>query len=310
METSAMSYCEKFKDIDLIHMPSGVIGRVNIEYDENCCAPTQDVMFSFATKQHFQMFDTESFLKFIHDCKVADVFSVSQSLVQRIEKSQKSNIELAGKQIALAHMAGHRFYVSGSGHSHTMAEEFYGRAGGLAFTVPILTSELTLTEHPTKSSYIERLEGYASILAELYEIASGDVVLIASHSGRNAYPVELALEAKARGAYVIGVCCVAQSRQVESRHSSKKKLMDVADLVIDNCGYFGDVSLDVDGVMMAAMSSLSNGVISQSISVACAKELIKNGHEIEVFSSLNVDGTNKNDEYFKKYTRQFVCQNK
>ena len=57
---------------------------------------------------------------------------------------------------------GHKFFVSGSGHSHTMAEEMYARAGGLAFVVPIFT----MTEHPTKSSHIERLSGYAKILAD------------------------------------------------------------------------------------------------------------------------------------------------
>ena len=72
--------------------------------------------------------------------------------------------------------------------SHTLCEEFYGRAGGLAFVVPIMTSELTMTEHPTKSSFLERLSGYAAILADLYDIEEGDVVLIASNSGRNAYP--------------------------------------------------------------------------------------------------------------------------
>ena len=117
-----------------------------------------------------------------------------------------------------------------------MAEEMYARAGGLAFVVPILTSELTMTEHPTKSSHIERLSGYAKILVELYGVSSGDVVLIASNSGRNAYPIELALEAKSRGAHVVAITSMKHTTAQASRHSCGKNLYQIADIVIDNCG--------------------------------------------------------------------------
>lgn len=134
-----------------------------------------------------------------------EVFEVGLDIIKKIQETQSEKLEQTGHLMAQAFMDGHKFFVSGSGHSHTMAEEMYARAGGLAFVVPILTSELTMTEHPTKSSHIERLPGYAKILAELYGISCGDVVLIASNSGRNAYPIELALEAKSRGAHVVAI---------------------------------------------------------------------------------------------------------
>ena len=124
------------------------------------------------------------------------VFEEGYAVVKKIQETQEDAIKQCARLIADAYISNHTFFVSGSGHSHTVSEEFYGRAGGLAFTVPILTSELTMTEHPTKSSYIEKLSGYAEILCELYHIQEGDVVLIASNSGRNAYPVELAQCAK------------------------------------------------------------------------------------------------------------------
>ena len=123
---------------------------------------------------------------------VSKVFEIGLGVIQKIRDTQSEKIDEAGKLVAATHMAGHKFFVTGSGHSHTVAEEFYGRAGGLAFPVPIMTTELTLEEHPTKSSYIERLPGYAAILADLYGVSAGDTVLIASNSGRNAYPVEMA----------------------------------------------------------------------------------------------------------------------
>ena len=116
------------------------------------------------------------------------IFETGIQVVKKIQSTQQTAIEQSAHWIAEAFLNGHTFFVSGSGHSHTVCEEFYGRAGGLAFTVPILTNELTMTEHPTKSSYIEKLSGYAAILCELYHITKDDVLVIASNSGRNAYP--------------------------------------------------------------------------------------------------------------------------
>lgn len=236
------------------------------------------------------------------------VFDVGLDVISKIRETQSSKLEKVGQLVAQAYMEGHTFFVSGSGHSHTMAEEFYARAGGLAFVVPILTNELTMTEHPTKSSYIERLSGYASILADLYHISEKDVVLIASNSGRNAYPVQLALESKKRGAIVVAVTSMKHSTTVTSRDSSHKKLYEVADIVIDNCGEVGDCALQVDGMdaWMCPTSSMANAFIAQCINVACAKYLVQHHIEVPVFSSLNCDGTEeRNDKLFKKYTRLY-----
>ena len=240
--------------------------------------------------------------------RVNEVFDIGLGVINRIRETQCGKLDEAGRLIARAHMDGHKFFVSGSGHAHTVAEEFYGRAGGLAFPVPIMTTELTLEEHPTKSSYIERLSGYAAILAELYGISAGDVVLIASNSGRNAYPVELALCAKERGARVIAVTNLEHSTKVTSRHSSGKKLMDLGDIVIDNCGVEGDSAMKVEGMQasICPTSSMANAFIVQSMVAACADEMLRNGVEPPVFVSLNVDGNEAvNETYFKKYTRMY-----
>ena len=237
-----------------------------------------------------------------------DVFETGLKVVDAIRRTQSEALTEAGKLIAQAHMNGHRFFVSGSGHSHTVAEEFYGRAGGLAFTVPIMTCELTLEEHPTKSSYMERLPGYAEILAKLYRIQEEDVVLIASNSGRNAYPVELALCARERGAKVIGITSVDHSSKTESRHASGKKLMDLADLVIDNCGVAGDSALKPEGMKAAVCptSSIANAFIVQAVTAACVEEMLACKEEPPVFISLNIDGNEDvNEAYFEKYTRLY-----
>ena len=237
-----------------------------------------------------------------------DVFKEGFKVLEQIRSTQGEKLRIAGEIVAKAFMENHKFFVSGSGHSRTLTEEFYARAGGLAFVVPILTTELTMTEHPTKSSYIERLSGYAEILAELYGISNGDVIIIASNSGRNAYPIEMAIEAHKRGAYVIAITNKRHSDSVTSRHKSGKKLIDLADLVIDNCGVVGDCAISIEGLRenLCPTSSMANSFIAQSINVECAKNLIKNNVEVPVFSSLNCDGNeDHNEKYFHQYTRMY-----
>ena len=237
-----------------------------------------------------------------------EVFAVGLDIIKKIQETQSEKLEQTGHLMAQVFMGGHKFFVSGSGHSHTMAEEMYARAGGLAFVVPILTSELTMTEHPTKSSNIERLSGYAKILVDLYGVSCGDVVLIASNSGRNAYPIELALEAKSRGAHVVAITSMKHTTAQSSRHSCGKNLYQIADIVIDNCGEVGDCALSMDGLdaKLCPTSSMANSFIAQCINVACAKYLIEHNVEVPVFSSLNCDGTEeRNDKLFKKYTRMY-----
>lgn len=236
-------------------------------------------------------------------------FSTGLEIVGRIKDTQIENIHKASDLIAQAHKDGKNFYVSGSGHSHSVAEELYGRAGSLAFTIPIMTSELTLTEHPTKSTFIERLSGYAGILAELYEISEGDVVLIASNSGRNAYPIELALEAKKRGAHVVCITSMRHSSDVTSRHDSGKRLFEVSDVVIDNCGEKGDAATQMEGVNTPIFptSSIANAFICGALSVEVCALLQAKDAEVEVFMSANVDGGyEKNEAYFQKYGRMYV----
>lgn len=237
-----------------------------------------------------------------------DVINYYQSVVTRINESQIENIALAAKLTADAFENGSKIFVTGSGHSHTFSEELYGRAGGLAFFVPMLTSELTLVEHPTKSTFVERLPGYAAILFELYGCKKDDVILIASNSGRNAYPVEMALSAKEAGLKVIALTNVKHSMATASRHPSGKRLLELADVVIDNCGDLGDAAYHLDGIEapVGPTSSIANSVIALLYTVEIARLLQQRGIEAPVFVSANIDGGfEKNERYMRTYARLY-----
>ncbi len=239
--------------------------------------------------------------------RLSDYTASVVETIQRFSLTQTRVIQEAASRIAEAHQHGNRFLVFGTGHSHMVAEEFYSRAGGLAFVTPMLQNELTLTDHPFKSTLIERTLGMAAVYFELYHPQAGDVLLIASNSGRNALPVELAKLAQAKGVTVIAFTNLAQSKTIASRHPEGKNLYHYADLVIDNCGAYGDAGFDLgDGIVMGSTSTIIGALMAQSLSIQIAYEFKARGMEVPVLRSGNLDGSDVINRAIKaKYFRTF-----
>lgn len=218
--------------------------------------------------------------------------------------TQEKNLGSAALAVVDALEKGCSFYAIGTGHSHMVGEEFYARAGGLACVKLIAPMELTLGEHPLKSTKIERIAEYAQVILTQYKLKAGDVLLISSNSGRNAMIVELALECRRRGVTAIGFTNMTHSRQVTSRHTSGKRLFEVCDIVLDNCGCEGDAAMDIPGVRgkMGASSSLVGMFMAQSLGMEIAREMAKRGMEVPVFLSANVDaGDDWNQKIMEEY---------
>ena len=154
-----------------------------------------------------------------------------QDILNKVTDSQSEALEKAANFVSESCLNGGRFYVFGSGHSHMIAEEIYIRAGGLAYVRAILPPELMLHEMPNKSTWLERLDGYAEAMLNLYKVSAEDTILIISNSGRNAVPVEMALGAKQIGCKVIAMTSMQHSASITSRHKSGKKLYEIADVV-------------------------------------------------------------------------------
>ncbi len=223
---------------------------------------------------------------------------------QEVMDRELSNIDEAARLIAQSCLNGGRFYVFGTGHSHLIAEELYLRAGGFAMVRAILPPEMMLHEMPNKSTYLERLSGYAEAMIELYEVDEKDSILVISNSGRNAVPVEMCLEAKKRGASVIAMTSMKHSGECTSRHASGKKMYEIADVTIDNCAEKGDAVFPIEGLDTGVgPTSDATGIgIAQALICEVIDRLVKAGVEPPVFKSSNVDGGDEfNAELFKKY---------
>lgn len=234
----------------------------------------------------------------------ARYFSYAQLKLQEILEHEMPNIQKAADFVTESCKNGGKFYVFGSGHSHMVAEELYLRAGGLALVHGILPPELMLHEMPNKSTYLERVEGYSQALVELYRVEEKDTVMVISNSGRNAVPVEMCLAAKAKGAKVIAMTSMKHSSGCTSRHSSGKKMYEIADVTIDNCADPGDAGFPIEGLnsTIGPTSSVTGITIAQALVCQVVDNLVKAGIEPPVFKSSNVDGGDEhNNRMFDKY---------
>src|SRR5262245_6827437 len=152
-----------------------------------------------------------------------------RTILDRIEREQAENIKQAGRLIADALGAGGVIHTFGTGHSHLIAEEAFFRAGGIAAVNPILDERLLFLKGALESTRAERESGLARTLIEREDIKAEDAAIIISNSGRNAAPVEMAWEMRARGVPVIAITNLEQSQAAAPRHSSGKRLFELAD---------------------------------------------------------------------------------
>ena len=172
-----------------------------------------------------------------------------EEIFNRIKETQMTAIDEAAKKIAEAIAGGHAVYIFGASHAGILAQEMFYRTGGLAVINPILPAEFMLNTRPVdQTSAMEKLEGYPTVILNHTAIQEGDVLILHSVSGRNTAAIEMGIEAGKKGVYTIAITNMTYTNGVTSRHSSGKKLFEVCDMYIDNCGDFEDSSMLLPGM--------------------------------------------------------------
>lgn len=218
-------------------------------------------------------------------------FNNIHALLDTVLETQSDSMERAVTAVANTLEQGGMVYAFGTGHSHMLAEELFYRAGGLVKIYPILDEPLMLHSNASRSSQVERLSGYAATLLDNgIAPTEKDTIFIFSNSGRNAVPVEMALEMKKRNVSTICITNLTQSSAAESRHASGFRLFELCDIVIDNCGAVGDAAMDIGAYRCGPTSTVIGAAILQSIVCGVVEQLRDRGVTPEVFCSSNVDG--------------------
>ena len=218
---------------------------------------------------------------------------------------QQPALERASELVYSAICDKHSVFVFGCSHAGMLAEEVFYRTGGLAILNPIFFSGTLLNTRPvTMTSKLERLPGLGTIILEENGVKAGDCLIVQSNSGRNTVPVEMAMTAREKGVSVIAFTSVAHSRAVSSRHPSGKKLYEVCDVVIDNCGVPGDAAVHVDGLAepMGPTSTAVGASLIHAIVIETVERLLADGITPPVFMSANLDGGDEhNRKIFDEY---------
>jgi len=213
-----------------------------------------------------------------------------------IEQQRDVLLEIAGR-MAETTRRDQRIFLFGTGHSHLLAEEGFYRAGGLANVVPILTEHLMLHHLPSLGSRLERTPGLADLILQRYAPESGEMLFVFSNSGVNRLPVEMALQARERKLFVVGVSSFAYARQAPLSGLGVR-LDESVDLALDNGGMPGDALLALENFSwrVAPSSTIIGSLFWNCLVAETARLLLESGTTPPIFASLNVAGAAEHNQ--------------
>lgn len=205
--------------------------------------------------------------------------------------SQAEQIHKAAALVANAVGNGRRVFIFGSGHSAIMGMEGHYRAGGIAAVTPILVPELMVHVSAIESTRLERVKGIGAHILERYEPVAGEVLIVFSTSGINNAPVEVAVAGREAGLSIIGVVSLDYSNGLEAR-PGVPKLVDVADIVLDNGAPAGDAIVAVPGTRLhcGPVSTVTGAVLLNMILVSAVGRTLAAGRQADVYRSANMPG--------------------
>jgi len=234
-----------------------------------------------------------------------DYLKAACDALDQLRQTQKPAIDRAAEIIADAIASGAEVFSFGATHSFIPTMEMVYRTGGLILVNPIEPHGMHLGVRPlTLTSQLERLPDFGRVLLENSPAKKGDVLILASTSGRNHIVIDMALAAVEKGLTVIGVTSVAYAESVPSRHPCGKKLHEICRQVIDNCAPAGDAAVEIPGfpqktgpLSTVLGCAAVNAAISQVIRL-----LVERGMEPPVFVSANLPG---GDEHNAKLLAEY-----
>jgi uncharacterized phosphosugar-binding protein len=222
-------------------------------------------------------------------------------------RSQLGPIATAADWFAETILAGQMVHVFGSGHSRILTEEMWPRYGSFPGFNPIV--ELSLTFHnlvvgangQRQAMFLENVSGLAARILRNFDLKDGDTALVASSSGCNLVPIEMAEEFQKRSIRVVAIISKTHSEASTTRHPGGKKLQDFADLVLDTGAPPGDAMVTIEGLdtPVAPGSTIGGVLLINSIKAEVARRLTSAGCPPTVLSGAAVVGAERASALFE-----------
>lgn len=251
--------------------------------------------------------------KTVHQLAGLAFFDQALNLLHGLKKTQSVVIQEAAELCADRIAKGGLVFLFGNGHSRMMVEEMTPRQGGFPGFVALV--ETALSNHAAiiganglrSSLYLENYEGYAEHILDSFRFGPNDAFIIISTSGIRPVVVEMAMGARKRGLPVIGIVSKAHSEEAKAAHSSGKKLVDCADVVIDNLCPPGDCVLELDGLewRTGPVSTITGAMIINMIRCGVAEVLLAKGIKPVILPSHqfihNTSAADQLDAFYEAY---------
>lgn len=219
--------------------------------------------------------------------------TAATGILQKIASTQMEVIEAAAQICASTIAQDGLVFCWGGGHSRMSVEEMFPRIGSYPGFYPMVELALTFytnfigPDGMAQSFFLERQEKYAEAILVNYEFGPHDSMICFSSTGINGLVIEMALQARRRGLPVIAVTSLDHARSTISRHSSGKKLFEVADVTIDNCTPAGDAVIALEGLKYRVCPTSTIGAVAvvNALKARTAELLLARGVEPVVLTS-------------------------
>jgi len=236
----------------------------------------------------------------------AEYLQRSRRLADRVE-AQLPEIRMAARWFADTILKGRMVHLFGSGHSRILVEEMWPRYGSFPGFNPIV--ELSLSFHnlvvgangQRQAMFLENVPGLAARILRNFDLSRDDTALVASSSGCNVVPIEMAEEFRRRGIRVVAIISKLHSEKSRSARADGRKLQDFADLVLDTGAPVGDAMVRIEGLdtPVAPGSTVGGCLLINAIKAEVADRLTQAGHPPQVLTAAATVGKERATELFE-----------
>lgn len=247
-----------------------------------------------------------------------DYFEKTTVLLDRIVETQLPAIDAAAEIFSNSIAKGGLVFLFGAGHSRMLCEEMAPRQG--CFVGFFSWAELAVSYHCATVGmnglrgplYLEKVEGYGEELLKSFKFGRHDAFMLISTSGIRPLIVEMAQGIKERGLPLVALNAIDHAANSKPAHSSGEKLMDVADVVIDNGCPSGDCIVEIPGLnwRTGPTSTVTGAMITNMLRCATAEKLISRGHEPVMLPSHQFIGTPTADAASEQLERYYEAYRK